>query len=308
MAAYAASKAGAEAFGDSLRPEVKHLGVDVGVGYFSFIDTDMVRGADAHPADRRSAARDVTRPDRRRPTRSPTPARPSPTASRSAAAGSWCRPGRAPCSCCAPRWRRSRSAAAGDFAAEADRLFEADVEERGAEAASKPVGPGGQAAAPGGDAGGADPVAQVRLGVARRHQVGTVAERGALAARGASAAGVRRRRRGCSGGSRRRARRPRARAADPAPRRGATSGSGSCRARRSAAARASGSRRVGRRRPVRLRRQRQSVGAKTGEEAGLEPAEGDRSLTLQDPSAAVLRRARSAARSSTTATSAGVVP
>ena len=28
---------------------MKHLGVDVGVGYFDFIDTDMVRGADAHP-------------------------------------------------------------------------------------------------------------------------------------------------------------------------------------------------------------------------------------------------------------------
>src|SRR5215218_2232117 len=50
MAAYCASKAGAEAFADSLRSEVKHLGVDVGVGYFGFIDTDMVRGADAHPA------------------------------------------------------------------------------------------------------------------------------------------------------------------------------------------------------------------------------------------------------------------
>ncbi len=50
MAAYCASKAGAEAFADSLRSEVRHLGVDVGVGYFGFIDTDMVRGADAHPA------------------------------------------------------------------------------------------------------------------------------------------------------------------------------------------------------------------------------------------------------------------
>src|SRR5918998_2422580 len=38
LAAYSASKAGAEAFGDSLRSEVKHLGVDVGVGYFGFID------------------------------------------------------------------------------------------------------------------------------------------------------------------------------------------------------------------------------------------------------------------------------
>src|ERR671915_1349967 len=50
MAPYAASKAGVEAFADSLRLELKHLGVDVGVGYFGFIDTDLVRGADAHPA------------------------------------------------------------------------------------------------------------------------------------------------------------------------------------------------------------------------------------------------------------------
>ena len=49
MSAYSAAKAGAEAFADSLRVEVRHLGVDVGVAYFSFIDTDMVRGGDAHP-------------------------------------------------------------------------------------------------------------------------------------------------------------------------------------------------------------------------------------------------------------------
>jgi NAD(P)-dependent dehydrogenase (short-subunit alcohol dehydrogenase family) len=47
MAAYSASKAGIEAFGDSLRTELKHHGVGVGVGYFSWIDTEMVRGADA---------------------------------------------------------------------------------------------------------------------------------------------------------------------------------------------------------------------------------------------------------------------
>ncbi|MDQ3740018.1 MAG: SDR family oxidoreductase [Actinomycetota bacterium] len=43
MAAYTASKAGVEAFGDALRSEVAHTGTKVGVAYFSFIDTDMVR-------------------------------------------------------------------------------------------------------------------------------------------------------------------------------------------------------------------------------------------------------------------------
>src|SRR3954451_11329617 len=51
LGAYAASKAGFEQLLNVLRVEVAHLGVDVGVAYFSFIDTDMVRGADArHPA------------------------------------------------------------------------------------------------------------------------------------------------------------------------------------------------------------------------------------------------------------------
>jgi NAD(P)-dependent dehydrogenase (short-subunit alcohol dehydrogenase family) len=50
MSSYAAAKAGVEAFGDSLRAEVKHLGVDVGVAYFSWIQTDMVAGGDASPA------------------------------------------------------------------------------------------------------------------------------------------------------------------------------------------------------------------------------------------------------------------
>jgi NAD(P)-dependent dehydrogenase (short-subunit alcohol dehydrogenase family) len=49
MAAYAASKAGVEAMADSLRIEVKHLGVDVGTAYFSWIGTDMVQGADDSP-------------------------------------------------------------------------------------------------------------------------------------------------------------------------------------------------------------------------------------------------------------------
>jgi NAD(P)-dependent dehydrogenase (short-subunit alcohol dehydrogenase family) len=46
MTAYCASKAGVEAFAHSLRAEVGHKGVRVGVGYLSWTDTDMVRGAD----------------------------------------------------------------------------------------------------------------------------------------------------------------------------------------------------------------------------------------------------------------------
>jgi NAD(P)-dependent dehydrogenase (short-subunit alcohol dehydrogenase family) len=49
MAAYAASKAGSEAFADCLRQEVAHLGVDVGVAYFWWIATEMVAGVDRHP-------------------------------------------------------------------------------------------------------------------------------------------------------------------------------------------------------------------------------------------------------------------
>jgi NAD(P)-dependent dehydrogenase (short-subunit alcohol dehydrogenase family) len=50
IGAYGASKAGLEQLLNVLRIEVRHLGVDVGVAYFSWIDTDMVRGAETqHP-------------------------------------------------------------------------------------------------------------------------------------------------------------------------------------------------------------------------------------------------------------------
>jgi NAD(P)-dependent dehydrogenase (short-subunit alcohol dehydrogenase family) len=52
MAAYTASKAGVEAFGDALRSEVAHTGTKVGVAYFSFIDTDMVRRGTDRPSAR----------------------------------------------------------------------------------------------------------------------------------------------------------------------------------------------------------------------------------------------------------------
>ena len=144
MAAYAASKAGAEAFADSLRSEVKHLGVDVGVGYFRFIDTDMVRGGDEHPSLgglRAQAGWPVSK------------TYPLASAGQAIADGieqrrRWI---------VYPGWGRAllvlRTALAPllergsrGTAAEADALFVKDVEERGAAAASGPVGAGGQAA------------------------------------------------------------------------------------------------------------------------------------------------------------------
>ena len=144
MAAYSASKAGAEAFADSLRSEVKHLGVDVGVGYFSFIDTDMVRGGDEHPALgnlRAQAGWPVSK------------TYPLSGAGRRIADGierrrrwvvypSWGRALLVLRTAVAPLLER----ASRSTAAEADLLFLKDVEERGAAAASSPVGAGGQAA------------------------------------------------------------------------------------------------------------------------------------------------------------------
>jgi NAD(P)-dependent dehydrogenase (short-subunit alcohol dehydrogenase family) len=144
MAAYAASKAGSEAFADSLRVEVKRLGVDVGVAYFAFIDTDMVRGGDAHPALGKL--------------RQDAPGLIGKTYPLSAVGKAviegiqqrrrWI---------VVPRSARAllvlRTALAPlidrfsyDRAAEADQLFNADVDARGAEAASAPVGAGGEAA------------------------------------------------------------------------------------------------------------------------------------------------------------------
>jgi NAD(P)-dependent dehydrogenase (short-subunit alcohol dehydrogenase family) len=144
MAPYAASKAGAEAFANSLRSEVKHLGVDVGVGYFGFIDTDLVRGADAHPAV--GHLRQET----------PGPIKrtyPVSAVGQAVADGiearrrwvvvpGWLRPLLVLRTALAPLIER----ASFDRAEEADRLFQQDIDARGVEEASAPVGAGGEAA------------------------------------------------------------------------------------------------------------------------------------------------------------------
>jgi len=51
--AYGASKSAVEALGNVLRQETRHLGVDVGVCYFGFVDTDLVGTANTvYPAFR----------------------------------------------------------------------------------------------------------------------------------------------------------------------------------------------------------------------------------------------------------------
>jgi NAD(P)-dependent dehydrogenase (short-subunit alcohol dehydrogenase family) len=50
MSAYCASKSGVESFAHALRAEEAHHGVDVGVAYLSWTDTDMVRNVDQDTA------------------------------------------------------------------------------------------------------------------------------------------------------------------------------------------------------------------------------------------------------------------
>jgi NAD(P)-dependent dehydrogenase (short-subunit alcohol dehydrogenase family) len=145
MAAYSASKAGIEAFADSLRTEVKHLGVDVGVAYFSWIDTDMVRGADERRGYR------MLRGQLRGPLAKTYPV--------SAAADSVVRgiESRARW-VLTPRWAAAlimlRSVAqliserpAGEQMAEFERIAQEEIAELGVEQVSQPVGAGGRAAA-----------------------------------------------------------------------------------------------------------------------------------------------------------------
>lgn len=56
MAPYTASKAGAENLTRALQQEIAHTGTRVGVAYFGFIDTDLVRGGFSHEATQRMQA------------------------------------------------------------------------------------------------------------------------------------------------------------------------------------------------------------------------------------------------------------
>ncbi|CAM5648616.1 SDR family oxidoreductase [Streptomyces atroolivaceus] len=64
MSAYCASKAGVESFAHSLRAELAHEHVGVGIGYLNWTDTDMIRDADQKPVLRELRAH-MPRPARK---------------------------------------------------------------------------------------------------------------------------------------------------------------------------------------------------------------------------------------------------
>lgn len=143
MSAYCASKAGAEAFADSLRIEVAHHGVDVGVAYFSWIDTDMVRGADE------ISAFDKMRSSLKGPAGKTYPVS---VASKALVKGIEKRSKRV----CGPSWLKAVQPfrgmiepgvrlQAGAAMPEIERLYEAEVAQRGASYMSSPTGAGGRA-------------------------------------------------------------------------------------------------------------------------------------------------------------------
>jgi NAD(P)-dependent dehydrogenase (short-subunit alcohol dehydrogenase family) len=138
-APYAMSKAGVEAFGNTLRIEMAHHGVDVGVGYFSWIATDLVAGGDEHPSFR------LLRDSLKGPFGRTYPVG---DAADAVVRGIERREAHV----LAPRWLRALMLARGllplvgdpqmrKLMPEAERLFEAE-----GPGAGRPVGPGGEAA------------------------------------------------------------------------------------------------------------------------------------------------------------------
>jgi NAD(P)-dependent dehydrogenase (short-subunit alcohol dehydrogenase family) len=144
MSAYSASKAGVEAFADAIRIELKPHGVDVGCAYFSWIDTDMVRGGDEHPSFKRM--RQSLKPpfSKTYPVGVAAEAVVKGVESRArvVAGPGWIKPLIPLRGLIQPIADRQ----AGPHIAEVERIWEQEVAERGA-AASAPVGAGGAAAA-----------------------------------------------------------------------------------------------------------------------------------------------------------------
>ena len=143
MSAYSAAKAGVEAFGDSLRTEMMHHGVAVGVAYFSWIATDMVAGGNA------SAAGGILRSRMKGPIGKTYPLS---VAIDAVEKGIESRARRV----VAPGWARIMLAMRdilgpvqdkqlAPYMADVERAFEEDIAKRGSSEASAPVGAGGAA-------------------------------------------------------------------------------------------------------------------------------------------------------------------
>ena len=144
MASYAATKAGVEGFLNAFRQEVDHLGVDVGVAYFPWLATDLVSGADEHPAFA------FFRSKLRSPFNKTYPVE---IAAEALVRGLERRSKRV----AAPGWVRGALIARGllnqlaerdarGWGAELDRMYEQELRDRG-EVATRPVGAGGEAVA-----------------------------------------------------------------------------------------------------------------------------------------------------------------
>jgi short-subunit dehydrogenase len=144
LASYGPSKAAVESLANILRVEIRHLGVDVGCGYFGFMDTDMVRGSEERPLYKQ--LRTAIKP----PVGKTYPAQ---MAIDAAVRGIEQRARLV----YAPKWVRVAIAGrtvlqklgerdAGKVLPAADAAFAAEVREKGVAEASRPSGPGGEAA------------------------------------------------------------------------------------------------------------------------------------------------------------------
>lgn len=149
MSPYCATKAGVEAFANSLRMEVKHHGVDVGCAYFSWIDTPLVRGADENPAGGKMRSRLKGPMGKTYPVSK---------AADATVKGMENRSRKVMC----PGWIQALFAVRGaiqpladidaaKMAPEFERLIDDEIREHGVESATGLVGPGGRAAAAAGE-------------------------------------------------------------------------------------------------------------------------------------------------------------